>query len=105
MATTITLPISPDAAKRAERRVFKYALDVTDHQTILMPAGAEILCVQMQAGAPCLWAMVNPNNPLEERRFRIVGTGHLIAEPFLKYVGTVQAGGGMLIWHVFEVTA
>lgn len=100
--TTISLPISNDPAKRAERRVFKYELQVMDYQWVAMPEGAEILCVQAQGGKPCIWALVNPNNPEGARCFRVAGTGHLIAETG-RYLGTVQLMGGSLVFHVFEI--
>ena len=109
MSQTISLPIPQDAAKRAERRVFKYALEIMDYQPVDMPAGAEILCVHGQWGKPCIWALVNPNNQVETRRFRIVGTGHSAEDiTFSGYIGTAQIVypmDGPLVWHAFEVPA
>lgn len=105
MSTAISLPISHDAAARAARRVYKYVLRVDDSQSVEMPSGAEILCVQTQRGDVCLWALVNPNNSPEERRFRIAGTGHPADECSAnRYIGTVQMMSGALVWHVFEVS-
>ena len=105
MSQTINLPIPQDA----ERRVFKYALEIMDYQPVDMPFGADILCVQSQRGKPCIWALVNPNNPTQTRRFHIVETGRLIEDTGLeKYIGTAQIMypmSGPQVWHVFEVPA
>ena len=84
-------------------RTFKYVLDFTHEQAISMPAGAEVLCVQMQGGNPCIWAVVDERMPLQERKFYIHGTGHPIAGLAVKrYIGTVQ--DGQYVWHVYEET-
>lgn len=101
--TTIELPISHDVALRAERRVYKYPLLLTDNQTLHIPNGGQILCVQMQGGDLCLWALVNPNYPLVPREIRVAGTGHPIQQDIVAYIGTVQLPGGVLVYHVFEV--
>jgi hypothetical protein len=67
-----------------------------------MPAGAELLTVQVQNDQGALWALVDPAAPKESRFFRVVPTGdppeELTAE---QYVGTFQLG--WTVWHVFEV--
>lgn len=85
-------------------RIYKYNLEATDEQTLLMPLGARILCVQMQGPALCLWAEVDDAQTVEERRaFRVIGTGHPIPDAAsLTYIGTVQMRGGQLIFHVYE---
>ena len=72
--------------------------------SVRMPTGAEVLSVQTQRETPCIWALVNPDAPPENRRFEVYGTGQPInlSRP-LKPLGTVQMMGGYLIFHVFEV--
>lgn len=82
----------------------KFQLGITDRQTIAMPQGAEILSVQVQHQALCLWALVDPGQPCQPRVFRIYGTGHSIDQEVGGYVGSVQMANGSLVWHVFEVT-
>lgn len=88
--------------------IWKYPLEITDTQTVSMPFGAKILCVQTQNNAPCLWALISnadsPNSP-EPRRIEVHGTGNPIPEQdgwVRLYIGTVQTHGGMMVWHVFE---
>lgn len=86
------------------KSIWKYRLSVTDVQAVNIPAGAKILCVQIQGGIPCLWAMVDPLERLAQRRVRIFGTGQP-ARDFeingIEYIGTIQMSSGSLVWHVF----
>jgi hypothetical protein len=94
------------------RAIYKYELEITDVQEILMLRDAELLHVAMQGEKLCLWAGVNPlhgPDDTEARRFRVAGTGHGIAEG-LTYVGTAldtrhTLGGASAtyVWHVLEV--
>ncbi len=68
-----------------------------------MPIDAEILTVQIQYGAPFIWAKVNPENGKEKRTFRIAGTGHGLEENNLIYIGTFQLEGGKFMGHLFEI--
>jgi hypothetical protein len=88
------------------KKIFKYSFGTSSNlQTITMPEGAEILSVQIQRGAVCVWVVVpNVEKALVERHFAIFGTGQPI-NPDLKlcYVGTFQEGD--FVWHVFEISA
>lgn len=87
------------------KTIYKYPLEAIDYQRIALPHGAEILTVQAQREKPCIWALVDPDNDLEERYFRMAGTGHPLSEKdkLLRYVGTFQIMGGDLVFHVFEI--
>lgn len=87
------------------KRVYKYPLDIQDEVTVMMPKGARVLSVQVQNGRPCLWAAVDPNEmTLEERFFRIAGTGHTIQDDVVDgFIGTIQMYDGRLVFHVFEM--
>lgn len=88
------------------KTIFKYDLRVEDDQTVDMPAGATVLCVQDQRGTPRLWALVDPSAPKVARTFRIHGTGHEIPDPErLAYLSSFQMAGGELVFHTFEVLA
>ena len=86
------------------KKIFKYQLYTHGTEVVLLPEGAEILCVQNQLETPCIWAIVDPEAPIEERRFITLGTGHPVPEGInLKYIGTYQLMGGAFVYHVFEV--
>ena len=86
--------------------VWKYAIPMSSEFTLQMPRGAKPLTVQTQQGAPMMWALVDDAAPMVEHRFALVGTGHPIdyADRYLgsfQYLGTFQAAGGQLVWHLF----
>lgn len=81
--------------------IYKYAIEVTDQQTVSMPAGADILTAQVQHGQVCLWARVDPLAAITQRKIRVAGTGHPVASEWA-YIATVQLAGGGLVFHVFE---
>lgn len=88
------------------RQIWKFPL-APDQIFIEIPKGAEILTVQVQHGAPCIWAIVNPLEEKEKKQIRIIPTGVDIEGDTkgLKYYGTfqIQTQRGLLIFHVFEV--
>lgn len=87
-----------------QQSIWKQKLVATDLQTIALPKGAKILCVQEQHGDACIW-FTNPNlhsTETEERTFRIIGTGHVHESIPEKYIGTFQLQEGKLIFHLFE---
>lgn len=83
------------------RTIYKYPLEITDIQSVEMPKGAQILCVQMQNGTPCLWAMVDPDRPMETRGVITIGTGHQCNADGYTYVGTYRIVQPVLVFHVF----
>ena len=83
--------------------IYKYQLIIDDRQIVVMPKGAEILCVQVQNNIPCIWAKVNTGKvENEERIIFIFETGHTIYNEELKYLGTFQLIDGNIVFHVFE---
>lgn len=87
------------------RTIWKYGIEIRDAFDFEMPDGAEILSVQEQDGSLFFWALVDPDPERATvlRRFRMVGTGHLIGNERVSFLGTVQMRGGTLVLHVFEV--
>jgi hypothetical protein len=82
-------------------RIWKYPLQMRNEQTIMMPAGAKVLAVQVQDGVPCIWVAVDEREPQTVLRFfRICGTGHEMCEG--NYVGTFQLAGGRFVGHLFD---
>ena len=85
--------------------IWKYEFD-QDINTIRMPKNAKILSIQVQREIPCIWVMVDPDQPGEVRKFEIYGTGHHI-EPIngfiRKFIGTFQLNNGLFVFHLFEI--
>jgi hypothetical protein len=66
-----------------------------------IPHGAQALTVQMQGGRMQLWMLVDPNQPMIERRaFSVYGTGHAVPNTPGRYVATIQIDA--LVFHVFD---
>lgn len=86
------------------KQIWKFRLEIQTQQNVSMPIGAKILCVQMQYGFPCLWAIVDTSRAtgLEDRLIILRGTGHPLTGDEGEYIGTVQASDGRLVWHIFE---
>lgn len=86
-------------------RIWKYSLRQQPVQSIQMPEGAKVLCVQTQGNQPNLWALVDEKkDPTVTRKFAVHGTGNPMADGDPgTYVGTFQLYGGDLVFHVFEV--
>ena len=89
------------------RTIWKYELGQTSITRLQIPLNAEILSLQIdgKTNIPCLWILVNSDNPQEERVFEQFGTGHNV--PFntsydQKYIGTYQQHGGEFVGHFFE---
>lgn len=87
-------------------KIRRYLL--SDNCGIEMPKNARLLHVHLQTGRPCIWALVNEENPeMEIRLFRIKD----IDSPFFEneyikdYVGSIHinAKGFCTVRHVFEV--
>ena len=85
------------------KTIWKYILETTDLQKIKMPIGAKILTVQIQHGVPCIWCLVNPDEDVEYKIIRTIGTGHDLENDFSgKYLGTYRLDSWHLTVHVFE---
>lgn len=90
--------------------IWKYKLSAEKVVELEMPMGAEILSVQSIVNIvdpnpkelAYLWALVNPGNPMEKRRFIIVPTGVDLDDEDRTYIGTFQMESGDVILHVFE---
>ena len=79
--------------------IWKFSFKALPLQEFNIPYGARLLHVGSQQDVPTLWVAVNPEQPLESRRFWIVGTGGEIPRD-ATYVGT--SVGSVFVWHIYE---
>jgi hypothetical protein len=84
------------------KKVYKYPLQPTDKQMIPLPKDAKIIHLDVQRGIPCIWALVDPDLPLEPIMIYTYGTGHEINEEGLLYIGSYQLLGGDIVFHAFR---
>lgn len=84
--------------------VYKYKLQITKViQEVVLPLGAQILCIKMQNDELCMWALVDPDQTYNEVvKIRCAGTGHEITED-VEYIDTVVLLDGELVFHFFKV--
>ena len=85
------------------KTIWKFPVAV-GRRTQLMPTGAEILSVQVQRGAPQMWALVDTHKPSEAREFAVYGTGQPVPKDPGRFIDTFQVADGDLIFHIFECT-
>jgi hypothetical protein len=84
------------------KQIWKFPIGNEAQATIKMPIGASILRIAVQKDSGlCIWAFVDPELALEDRSFKLFGTGHNVPGNFA-YVGTVDEGP--FVWHLFERT-
>jgi len=85
------------------KTVYKYEFKMqNDFEVFEMPSASFPLSVGVQNGVPCMWCQVETDNFLVKRKFRIVGTGHMIPNTvrLSHFVGTVQIPP--FVWHIWE---
>lgn len=83
--------------------IYKYPIQDAPVQTIALPGGAEILCVQVRHNRPFIWALVNPQAALCKRRIFVFATGEPLDDSRPgKYIGTYQLYAGKVIFHLYE---
>jgi len=97
--------------------IWKYRFPPEDEFELEMPRGARILHVAMLqggdrlTGGPCIWALVQTEQPMVKRKFSLRGTGHdcddldLYRPPGERsdFVGTFFVyGDGSLVFHLFD---
>ena len=88
------------------KTIHKYLINLTDESAIKIPRGAEILSVAMHPDdffKAYLWAKVNLNNPIVDRKISCRGTGHPLTGSEGCFIGTVFPHDGLVI-HIFAET-
>lgn len=84
--------------------VHKYSLEMSDHVSIKMPRGSQLLHVGIQGGGLYLWARVDTDAPRVRRDLRVAGTGHSLGDAYDRpHIGTVITASGALVLHVFDL--
>lgn len=71
--------------------------------TMELPEEARILSVQLQWGAPVMWALVDPEAPKRARSMVLAATGKPFPEELVThFIGTFQLNDGAGVLHLFE---
>ncbi len=87
------------------KKIFKYKVEVLEHQLIKMPKGAFILSAHRQGDDIYIWAVVEIGlDDWEDVQIEVIGTGNAIVDRedgVRKFLGTVLMPNGY-VWHVFR---
>jgi hypothetical protein len=94
------------------RTLYKYRIPIIDDPVVQMPKGAQLLKFAMQGTDLYVWALVDTEAEMEERKFKIFGTGHPVPDNVDLAWGI---GGGYynyrdsvfdrhFVWHIFSET-
>ncbi len=97
----------PRMSNATGRVIFKYQMPVLESFSMQLPRGAEIIRMDDQGGMFWLWAVVNTNEPDEERQFLAFKTGAKMPDDIrLQYIGFcavfVQMELGLYIFEVLQ---
>ena len=87
-------------------RIKQYPLSEFGDVVLNIPYGAQILSVKCCRDVPTVFAIIDEDSTICEKRFRVIGTGGYIEQKELKrleFVETVQDEWGMKEWHIFEI--
>lgn len=83
--------------------IWKYEVPITDRFVLEVPGfKPKVLSFALDPGGkPCVWIMVNPEQPTFGVRFALVGTGNPLpaGAEYWEFVGNVQQYPFM--WHLF----
>jgi len=82
------------------RTIWKTSVRLAGENTIEMPVGAKVIMVAKRDMVPTIWFEVETENPMEDRHFHVVGTGHPIPEQ-ARHVGSWISTP--FVWHLYEV--
>lgn len=88
------------------KTIWKFPIQVTNEFQLEMPRNSYIIHIDVQRSSPQLWAIVDPDNPIEQRKFYLIGTGALFSNDLWDksvYVGTFQLHSGDIVLHLFEI--
>jgi hypothetical protein len=94
-------------------RVYRYDLHPPEklkvETSIKLPKGSQILTIDVKDGVPSIWAMVDPNQPDEDRALLILPTGIEVPKDwkYMRFINTIilpktQPGQETLCFHIFE---
>ena len=92
--------------KTKNKTIWKYIIKPVYDSILQIPKGADILAVQLQDGIVCIWVLVDPQAEKENRKFSLIGTGHIIITDNGTYIATLQFektfGHFNQVYHLFE---
>jgi len=91
------------------RVIYKYTIEIgSESLTLRLSEGSKFLSAFAQHSIICLWFEQETTNDIQERYFKIYGTGHEMeseSDHIHNYLTTFPMANGALIWHLYELTS
>ena len=82
------------------KTIHKFPLQIQYTQTVNVQPNAEVVLVGLDPnGIPCIWALVDPNEPLQPYTIHIIDTDHPVPSN-TDHLGSFVSGA--YVWHVFS---
>lgn len=83
------------------KAIYKYQIPVRDRVGIAVPGLIKWLFVAVQRETPCIWALVDTDEPIQRHLLHVRGTGHPFDGTEGEHLGSFLLDGGALVFHVF----
>lgn len=84
--------------------IWKFSIPLENKFELEMPGDPHCLHVEAKGNHPCLWAIVDPEEPLQKWPFILVATGEILPEDkHTVYLGTFQLAGAAFVFHLFRI--
>jgi hypothetical protein len=86
--------------------IYKYPIQMTNHQFVETYEDYFILSVRIQNGEPFIWVLVDTDKPRTRLELGVYETGNQIVTDVytLTFIDTIFTNQGQCVWHVFEIT-
>jgi hypothetical protein len=82
------------------KTIWKQPIELTARQVVKFPSGAAILTAGIDPqGVPCVWAAVDPTQPIVDVPVLMIGTGELMPDDSM-FVGMIVAGDSVA--HILQ---
>ena len=83
-------------------KIYKYEIEIKDHQVLKIPQQYQILSFQCQNSRLVMWAEVDPSLPNTNLELYIVGTGHQAPHHTLAHGHLASVQCNSFVWHIYH---
>lgn len=83
------------------KTIHKFPFVLEDTVRLQVPQHSTLLKIDAQRDTPCMWFLVDTDQPKEHCTFLVRGTGH-DCNDVGKHLGSFQMHDGALVFHVFQ---
>jgi len=95
-----------DGGRSMSWRIFRYEIPVDDQWHTIALLGDPLAVGCRRLNVVEFWARwATDGSAGVDRRFMVIGTGHMAPNNAWRHWGTAIAPGGQLVWHLIEDTS